>query len=75
VLDRSIAVVEQLSGKYSCGDAVAWWELSPSTTDLLQKKGLKYDHSRMHQDFEPYHVRRGDTWTTIDYSSPPSIGL
>ena len=24
----------------------------------------------MHQDFEPYYVRRGDTWTTIDYSKP-----
>ena len=49
-----------------------WWELSPVTVDLLIKKGIKYDHSLMHNDFEPYYVRTGDTWTKIDYSKPAS---
>jgi len=49
-----------------------WWELSPVTVDLLIKKGIKYDHSLMHNDFVPYYVRTGDTWTKIDYSKPAS---
>ncbi|HEV7718121.1 MAG TPA: polysaccharide deacetylase [Arsenicitalea sp.] len=70
VLDRSIALVQQLSGKRPRGYVAPWWELSPQTTKLLQKKGLIYDHSLMHNDFEAYYVRNGDTWTTIDYSKP-----
>ena len=40
--------------------------------DLLIKKGIKYDHSLMHNDFVPYYVRTGDSWTKIDYSKPAS---
>jgi peptidoglycan/xylan/chitin deacetylase (PgdA/CDA1 family) len=70
VLDRSIALVNRLSGKYPSGYVAPWWELSPQTVGLLQRKGLKYDHSLMHNDFEPYYVRTGDNWTKIDYSQP-----
>ena len=38
------------------------------SNELLLKKGIKYDHSLMHNDFTPYWVRVGDTWTKIDYS-------
>ena len=38
------------------------------TNELLLERGIKYDHSLMHQDFEPYYVRVGDCWTKIDYS-------
>ena len=31
------------------------------TNELLLKKGIKYDHSLMHNDFHPYYVRVGDT--------------
>jgi peptidoglycan/xylan/chitin deacetylase (PgdA/CDA1 family) len=38
------------------------------TNELLLERGIKYDHSLMHRDFEPYYVRVGDSWTKIDYS-------
>jgi peptidoglycan/xylan/chitin deacetylase (PgdA/CDA1 family) len=70
VLDRTIELVERLSGRYPRGYVAPWWELSPVTVDLLIKKGLQYDHSLMHDDFTPYYVRSGDSWTKIDYSKP-----
>jgi peptidoglycan/xylan/chitin deacetylase (PgdA/CDA1 family) len=36
------------------------------------ERGIKYDHSLMHNDFTPYYVRVGDSWTKIDYSKKPS---
>jgi peptidoglycan/xylan/chitin deacetylase (PgdA/CDA1 family) len=72
VLDKSIELVERLSGRRPRGYVAPWWELSPVTVDLLVKKGIKYDHSLMHNDFSPYYVRTGDSWTKIDYSKPAS---
>jgi hypothetical protein len=45
-----------------------WWEFSPITNEILLDRGIRYDHSLMHRDFEPYYVRAGDTWTKIDYA-------
>lgn len=68
VLDKCIELVKKLSGKRPTGYVAPWWEFSPVTNELLLKKGIKYDHSLMHQDFQPYYVRVGDSWTKIDYS-------
>ena len=68
VLDKSIELVQRLSGKHPRGYVAPWWELSPVTVDLLIKKQIKYDHSFMHRDFVPYYLRTGDNWTKIDYS-------
>ena len=68
VLDRSIELVTQLAGKRPTGYVAPWWEFSNVTNELLLKKGIKYDHSLMHNDFHPYYVRVGDSWTKIDYS-------
>ena len=46
-----------------------WWEFSPVTNELLLQHGIKYDHSLMHDDFHPYYVRVGDSWTKIDYAA------
>ena len=48
-----------------------WWEFSSVTNELLLERGIKYDHSLMHNDFHPYYVRVGDSWTKIDYSKHP----
>ena len=48
-----------------------WWEFSNVTNELLLERGIKYDHSLMHNDFTPYYVRVGDSWTKIDYSRKP----
>ena len=71
VLDKCIDLVTQLSGRRPTGYVAPWWEFSPVSNELLLKKGIKYDHSLMHQDFTPHYVRAGDTWTKIDYSKRP----
>ncbi|MFP4274398.1 MAG: polysaccharide deacetylase family protein [Paracoccaceae bacterium] len=68
VMDKSIELIEQLCGRRPTGYVAPWWEFSPVSNELLLKKGIKYDHSLMHNDFTPYYVRVGDSWTKIDYS-------
>jgi len=68
VLDKCIDLVTRLSGKRPTGYVAPWWEFSQVSNELLLKKSIKYDHSLMHRDFEPYYVRVGDSWTKIDYS-------
>lgn len=70
VLDKSIALIEGLTGRKPQGYVAPWWEFSPVSNELLLKKGIQYDHSLMHKDHEPYYVRVGDSWTKIDYAKP-----
>lgn len=72
VLQQSIEMVTKLSGKKPTGYVAPWWEFSPNTTDLLLEHEIKYDHSLMHHDHLPYYVRKGDSWTKIDYTKHPS---
>lgn len=71
VLDRTIDVLTSLAGRPPRGYTAPWWEFSQVTNELLLKKGLVYDNSLMHNDFQPYYVRSGDRWTNIDYSKHP----
>ena len=77
VLDKCIDLVERVSGRRPTGYVAPWWEFSNVTNELLLERGIKYDHSLMHKDFEPYYVRVGDSWTKIGvidrHSSPPLI--
>ncbi|OZI26080.1 polysaccharide deacetylase [Bordetella genomosp. 9] len=68
VLDKCIALVSEFTGRAPVGYVAPWWEFSSVTNELLLKKGIKYDHSLMHHDFQPYRVRVGDSWTKIDYT-------
>ena len=68
VLDRSIELLEKVSGSRPTGYVAPWWEFSPVTNELLLERGISYDHSLMHNDFSPYYVRVGDSWTKIDYA-------
>ena len=70
ILDHCIDLVEKYSGSRPTGYVAPWWEFSPVTNELLLERGIKYDHSLMHDDFTPYYVRVGDSWTKIDYSRP-----
>src|SRR4051812_13632196 len=70
ILDHCIDLVERYSGSRPTGYVAPWWEFSPVTNELLLERGIKYDHSLMHNDFTPYYVRVGDSWTKIDYSRP-----
>lgn len=69
VLDHCIELIESRSGRRPTGYVAPWWEFSPVTNELLLERGIKYDHSLMHRDFEPYYVRVGDSWTKIDYGA------
>ena len=71
VLDKCIDLIAGVQGRKPVGYVAPWWEFSKVTNELLLKKGILYDHSLMHHDFEPYYVRVGDSWTKIDYSKQP----
>ena len=71
VMDKCIDLIERLSGRRPTGYVAPWWEFSPVTNELLLAKGIKYDHSLMNNDFHPFYVRVGDSWTPIDYSKHP----
>jgi peptidoglycan/xylan/chitin deacetylase (PgdA/CDA1 family) len=75
VLDKCIDLVTKLSGRRPTGYVAPWWEFSPVTNELLLERGIKYDHSLMHHDFQPYYVRVGDAWTKIDYSKQPQAWM
>lgn len=68
VLERSIALVERISGRHPRGYVAPWWEMSKVTAELLLKNGLRYDHSQAYRDFVPFYARVGDRWTNIDFS-------
>ena len=70
ILDRSMELIEKLTGAPPTGYVAPWWEFSPVTNELLLERGIKYDHSLMHNDFTPYYGRVGDSWTKIDYAKP-----
>jgi peptidoglycan/xylan/chitin deacetylase (PgdA/CDA1 family) len=75
ILDKSIELATTLSGKRPTGYVAPWWEFSNVTNELLLERGIKYDHSLMHNDFHPYRVRVGDSWTKIDYSQHPDAWM
>jgi peptidoglycan/xylan/chitin deacetylase (PgdA/CDA1 family) len=64
----NIELITKLAGKQPTGYVAPWWEFSNVTNELLIERGILYDHSLMHHDFQPYRVRVGDQWTKIDYS-------
>ncbi|WP_026455139.1 polysaccharide deacetylase family protein [Saccharomonospora iraqiensis] len=70
VLDHCIDLIETRTGTRPTGYVAPWWEFSSVTNELLLERGIKYDHSLMHRDFEPYYVRAGDSWTPIDFERP-----
>ncbi len=75
IFDKCIEVIAKLAGKPPRGYVAPWWELGPKTAELLLRKGIKYDHSMMNNDFHPFYVRVGDSWTKIDYSQHPSTWM
>ena len=66
VLDHCIDLITTRTGTRPTGYVAPWWEFSSITNELLLDRGLTYDHSLMHDDFTPYYVRVGDSWTKID---------
>src|SRR4051794_20460701 len=69
-VDKCIECIKNISGKSPRGYVAPWWEFGPKTNELLVKRGIKYDHSRMDDAFPPSYVRVGASWTTTDFSNP-----
>jgi peptidoglycan-N-acetylglucosamine deacetylase len=55
LLDRAIAYLTKATGKRPVGYRAPSWAFSPSTLDLIQKKGFLYDSSLQALD-EPYEI-------------------
>jgi len=75
ILVKTKKLAKSFSGKAPTGYVAPWWEFSRVTAALLLKHGIKYDHSLMHRDFEPYYIRVGDKWSKIDYRKPASAWM
>jgi peptidoglycan/xylan/chitin deacetylase (PgdA/CDA1 family) len=70
VIERSIALIEKLTGRRPRGYVAPWWEMSEHTAALLLELGFTYDHSQNYNDFVPFYARVGDQWTKIDFAGP-----
>jgi peptidoglycan/xylan/chitin deacetylase (PgdA/CDA1 family) len=68
VMERSIELIEKVSGRRPRGYVAPWWEMSDQTAELLLASGFTYDHSQAYHDFLPFYARVGDSWTNIDYA-------
>ncbi|MEB4614715.1 polysaccharide deacetylase family protein [Leucobacter sp. M11] len=75
IMEKSVELIEKLTGQAPRGYVAPWWELSEYTPTLLQKFGFQYDHSQSHQDFVPFYARVGDAWTKIDYEQHPETWM
>ncbi|BBG25089.1 4-deoxy-4-formamido-L-arabinose-phosphoundecaprenol deformylase ArnD [Sulfuracidifex tepidarius] len=75
IFDKNIALVEKLTGERPIGNRQPWWDMGESTIDLMIEKGLKYDSSMMGEEFHPYRLRKGDTWSKIDYDKDPETWM
>ena len=62
VLERSVALIEKLTGRRPRGYVAPWWEMSAVTAELLLRHGFSYDHSQGYRDFVPFYARVGDRW-------------
>lgn len=75
VLDKSIALIKNLTGQTPTGYVAPFWEFSKNTIDLLLDRGFVYDHSMMQHDFIPYYLRENLAWEKIDYDKAPDVWM
>ena len=67
-LDKCIELVTDLCGERPVGYVAPWWELSPNTIALLLERNFLYDRGMIEDDYLPHYLRRGDSWTKINYA-------
>jgi len=68
ILEKSIAVCTQLTGKKPAGWTAPAWATSPISVRLLEEYGIEYDHSYMDHDCQPYYLADHDIYHPTDYS-------
>ena len=57
-------------GKPPVGSVAPCWEVSKEGTNMLLDFDIRYDHSNMAHDCQPYWLGDQDTGTKIDYKAP-----
>ncbi|RDZ34066.1 MULTISPECIES: polysaccharide deacetylase [unclassified Haloferax] len=67
IIEKSIELIEDVTGDPPVGHRASWWEFSENTPELVEKHGFLYDSSLMEREFEPGYMRKGDSWTKIQY--------
>lgn len=64
ILDKSVAIIRELTGRSPAGFRAPAWEFSPNTLELLGKHGFLY-YSNMMDSIYPYFHRRPDGSPTL----------
>lgn len=75
IIERSIELIEDVTGSRPAGHRASWWEFSENTPELLAEYDFLYDSSLMESEFEPRRVRKGDSWKRIDYDEDPETWM
>ena len=70
VLDKSIALIKNVTGSAPKGYVAPFWEFSENTINLLLERDIHYDHSMIQHDFIPYYLRANLAWNKVDYDKP-----
>lgn len=69
VLEKSIKVITDISGKKPRGWTAPSWSTSKEIVHLLEEYGIIYDHSFMHHDSQMYHLPYSNqSWIETDVS-------
>lgn len=75
VLDKSIALIKNVTGQVPAGYVAPFWEFSENTISLLLEREFIYDHSMMQHDFIPYYLRKNLTWKKVNYKESPKTWM
>lgn len=68
VLEKSIKILSEFTGKRPKGWTAPAWTTSPRTVSLLEQYGISYDHSFMHHDSQPYYLPYQPDYAETDHS-------
>ena len=84
ILQRSLGILQGLTGKRPVGYRAPWFEINPGTPDLLKAEGMLYDSSQMGDDV-PYTLSNGlveipgqwmlEDWEQFAFNAEPAWGF
>ena len=84
VLEKSMAILERITGKRPIGFRAPWFEINPGTPDLLKEFGFLYNASMMGDDV-PYTHTNGlieipgqwmlEDWEQFAFNAEPAWGF
>ena len=63
ILDRGFTALHETAGVRPVGYRSPAWDVSKRTIGLLREFGIEYDSSFHGNDFSPYYLRDGDSWS------------